>query len=296
MISKIFTNLSGAVLLISMIVITAAMAVPVYTTTVLKLLIRFKAWQKISAQLLNGMASSWVWCISKVLIFARSSSWKVEGLNGVSVDRWYFINSNHQSWADILILLKIFNYKIPFIKFFLKQELIWVPIIGIVWWALDYPFMKRYSKQKLKKKPHLISRDLKHTITACQKFRDFPVSILNFLEGTRFNEVKRIEQRSPYKNLLKPKIGGFAYTLSAMDGKITQLIDVTIVYPVKEISFWKFLCAQYPGIKVSVNVIDIPHEFIKNKDEKDRKTRRKFYQWVKDLWREKDELISTLKE
>ncbi len=53
--------------------------------------------------------------------------------------------SNHRSWVDILVLQSIFNRRIPFLKFFLKRQLIWVPLLGLAWWALDFPFMRRYS-------------------------------------------------------------------------------------------------------------------------------------------------------
>ena len=81
---------------------------------------------------------------------------------------------------------------------------------------------KKVTKKVLKKKPHLVSRDLERTKMACEKFKDFPVTILNFLEGTRFTTEKKIKQNSPYTNLLKPKVGGFAYALAAMDGKISH--------------------------------------------------------------------------
>jgi len=57
--------------------------------------------------------------------------------------------------VDILVLQRVFHRKIPFLKFFIKKELFWFPFLGQAWWALDFPFIKRYSKAKLQKKPHL---------------------------------------------------------------------------------------------------------------------------------------------
>ena len=53
---------------------------------------------------------------------------------------------------------------------------------------------------------------------------------MNFLEGTRFTAAKHAKQESPYRYLLKPKAGGIAFVLAAMDGKIEKMVNVTIAY------------------------------------------------------------------
>ena len=57
----------------------------------------------------------------------------------------YLVLANHQSWVDILVLQKVFNRRIPLLRFFLKRQLFWVPLLGLAWWALDFPFMGRYT-------------------------------------------------------------------------------------------------------------------------------------------------------
>ena len=37
---------------------------------------------------------------------------------------WYMAMSNHQSWADIFVLLVTANHRIPLLKFFMKKELL----------------------------------------------------------------------------------------------------------------------------------------------------------------------------
>ena len=111
---------------------------------------------------------------------------------------------------------------VPFLKFFLKKELIWVPILGIAWWALDFPFMKRYSAAVLKKRPHLRGKDIEITRQACKKFKSLPVSIMNFVEGTRFTREKHDKQKSPFTHLLKPKAGGIGFVLSTMGEQLQQ--------------------------------------------------------------------------
>ena len=105
--------------------------------------------------------------------------WDVQGLEGLEPGGWYLVSSNHQSWVDILVLQKIFNRRIPLLKFFLKRELIWVPVIGLAWWALDFPFMRRRGGLAG-------AEDLERARQACRKFSVVPTSVINFLEGTRY--------------------------------------------------------------------------------------------------------------
>ena len=142
----------------------------------------------------------------------RAGSVVVEsrGVEGLLRDGWYLVIANHQTWVDIVILQAVFNRRIPFLKFFIKQELIWFPLLGIAWWAMDMPFMKRFSPSYLAKNPHMKGKDRETTRRACEKFRDTPTSVLNFIEGTRFSENKRVDRKSPYNHLLQPRAGGLA--------------------------------------------------------------------------------------
>ena len=154
----------------------------------------------------------------------------VTGLNGLNPKGYYLVTANHQSWADILLMQHLLNRKIPLMKFFLKQELIYVPVIGLCWWALDFPFMKRHSKAYLKKHPEKHGKDLESTLKACEKFKTMPVSIVNYLEGTRFTEAKHNKQQSPFKHLLKPRAGGISYVIGALGEQVRTLLNITIVY------------------------------------------------------------------
>ena len=112
----------------------------------LKLVLPFAAVRRACDRLLNGLASRWV-AINNAWIagVAPGAQWDVQGTEGLHERGWYLVSSNHQTWVDILVLQRIFHKRIPFLKFFLKQELIYVPVIGLAWWALDFPFMKRGS-------------------------------------------------------------------------------------------------------------------------------------------------------
>jgi 1-acyl-sn-glycerol-3-phosphate acyltransferase len=210
---------------------------------------------------------------------------------GLTTDGKYLIIANHQSWTDIIILQKLFNRKIPFFRFFLKEELIYIPLLGLAWWALDYPFMKRYSKEKLKNNPELIGKDLEITKKACEKYRGNPVSIVNFVEGTRFKESKRLKQNSPYTNLLRPKAGGISYVLYSMGDDLEKILNVTIVYPVKNPSFWKFLTGRLKKAYVEIEVLEIDKSLIGNYSQ-DEIFRKNFQNWINSLWNVKDSLIT----
>ena len=220
----------------------------------------------------------------------------MKGTDGLDLNEWYFVNSNHQSWTDIVVMLKIFTGRIPFLKFFLKQELFWIPILGTAWWALDYPFMKRYSKKFLEKHPELRGKDLETTRKACERYQHSPVSILNFIEGTRFTPEKHRKQKPSYRHLLRPKAGGFAFAVSAMAGKISNMLDVTVVYPEGPVNFWDFLCGRLSRVVVRVRTYVIPEEFLKGDYQEDPEFRKRFQAWVSNLWHEKDELIERLRK
>ena len=164
---------------------TVFWVIPILLLSVCKLL-PLKIWQTWISYLLDGCATAWITLNNINQNLLSPTSFKVSGVQTLTPKDWYLVISNHRSWVDILVLQRIFNRKIPFLKFFLKRELIWVPLLGLAWWALDFPFMRRYSKAFLAKHPHLKGKDLESTRQACEKFRYKPVSIMNFVEGTRF--------------------------------------------------------------------------------------------------------------
>jgi len=185
-------------------------------------------WQSWMTYLLDACAVSWISVNNFTTRLFTRIRWHISGLDRLSRKDWYLVLANHQSWADILVLQNVFNRKIPFIKFFLKKELIYVPVIGLCWWALDFPFMKRYSKAFLQRNPHLQGKDIETTRKACRKFRFKPAAIMNFVEGTRFTREKHDKQQEPYQNMLKPKAGGAAFVLGAMVGQLHKILDITI--------------------------------------------------------------------
>ena len=241
-------------------------------------------------------AETWAEVDKLIFSLCIPTVWDVRGNAKLRVDTSYLCVSNHQTWVDIPALIQVLNRKIPFFKFFLKKELIWVPLLGLAWWALDYPFMKRYSKAFLDKNPHLKGQDLEITKAACELFKRQPVTVVNYLEGTRFTEAKRQAQQSPYRHLLKPKAGGVAFVLAALGEQLDALLDVTIVYPGdKAPGFWDLVSGSIPRVIVDIQVRELDPALWAGDYESDPAVRQAVQDWVNQLWREKDERIERLR-
>lgn len=293
MMSRLLSSLRGIAAIFLMVLDTVVFAVPVHVLALSKLLIRHESWQQTCARALMATVNCWIWGILTAVRITQNTIYDIQGLDGLSTKQWYFVNCNHQSWADILVLLMTFHGHIPFFKFFLKKQLFWIPVLGTSWWALDYPFMERFSKSYLEKNPHMRGKDLETTRRACERYRHTPVSILNFLEGTRFTRAKHKKQQSPYRHLLKPKAGGFAHALAAMDGRIKKIIDVTIMYPSGALDFWTYLCGRIPRIMVRVRTLIVPEDILAGDYGNDQGFKERFQAWVSTLWMDKDSLIES---
>ncbi|WP_353232526.1 acyltransferase [Pseudomonas helleri] len=242
------------------------------------------------------IAETWSEIDKRIFALCLPTRWDIRGADNLSRTTSYLVISNHQSWVDIPALMQGLNRRTPFFKFFLKKELIWVPFLGLAWWALDYPFMKRYSKAFLAKHPELKGQDLKITQAACELFKRQPVTVVNYLEGTRFTPAKRAQQQSPYTYLLKPKAGGVAFVLAAMGPQLDAVLDVTVVYPQAKIpGFWALISGQVPKVIVDIQTRELDPALCQGDYENDPVFREQIQSWVNQLWIKKDQRISTLR-
>ncbi len=210
--------------------------------------------------------------------------WDVEGVEGLSPDRWYVVVANHQSRVDIPVLQKVFNGRIPFLRFFLKKELFWVPFLGLAWWLLDFPFLERSSNA---------SKDMETIRRSAAKFKLAPVSVMNFVEGTRFTAPKRESQRSPHRHLLKPKAGGLALILESLGDELHGILDVTIAYAGGPPTLWEFVSGRTREVKVRVKFLPIGPE-LRGDFSQDKAFRRHLVTWLGNVWEEKDLLLDSL--
>lgn len=262
--------------------------------SLVKLLLPFAVIRRGIDPVLNAIATAWIACNSGWMRLTQRTTWDVQGVDALAYRGWYLVNANHQSWVDIFVLQHTMNRRIPLLKFFLKQQLIYVPVIGLAWWALDFPFMKRHSKADLRKNPALRGQDRETTRRACEKFALVPTSVMNFAEGTRFTTAKHQSQSSPYRHLLKPKAGALALALDAMGEKFQSLIDVTIVYPDRVPSFWDFLCGRTTRVMLRAREVPIPAELSRGDYEADSTFRGSFHRWLADIWAFKDAQIEKM--
>ena len=265
---------------------------PIFIFALFKL-IPVSVLRRLFGYLADRCASGWVVVNTGIQLLTSKTRWDVEGVDQFSSKGWYLVIANHQSWVDILVLQRVFSGRAPFLKFFLKHELIWVPVLGIAWWALDFPFMKRYNKTLLKKKPHLKGKDMETTRIACEKFKDNPVSVMNFVEGTRYTHDKHGRQNNQFEHLLTPKAGGIAFALEAMGGNLKKLLDVTIHYPGGIPSFWQFLCGSVEKVVVRINVRPIDNSLVGNY-QTDMEFRKHFQAWLNEIWVSKDNVLVEL--
>ncbi len=283
----------GVASLLGYLLNTLFWCILLFLVALLKFIIPLRSFRSRCNRILTLIASAWVGVNNLNQRLLSKTTLQVQGPQRYSLDQKYLVVANHQSWVDILVLQRIFHRRIPFLKFFIKKELRWFPILGQAWWALDFPFMKRYSKKVLEKKPHLKGKDLEITRKACEKFKTMPVSIMNFVEGTRFTVRKHQQQRSPYQNLLKSKAGGIAYVLTSMGDQLNAILDVTIVYPRNAKSFWAFVCGDVSEIKVLVRSVPVTEDLLGNYA-LDRSFRERFHAWLNDLWSQKDRQIQEM--
>ncbi|CZG58506.1 acyltransferase [Legionella pneumophila serogroup 1] len=279
----------------ALIVSTTLCFIPILFVGLLKLFPN-KNWQSLCTRCVDKIATFWCGINNLYVAKAQKIHWEISGLNNLTPKDWYLVVANHQSWLDIVILQRLFNRKIPVLKFFIKDQLKWIPLLGFSWWAMGCPFMKRYSKEYLAKNPHKQGKDIISTRKAIETFKRTPASIMNFVEGTRFTKVKKEQQQSPYNYLLKPKAGGISFIINSMGQQIKSLIDVTIVYAEKNHSLWDFLCKRVKKVKIIIRQLPIPAQFTSANLINDFQAQNAFKEWLNEQWAIKDNLIASLQE
>ncbi|MGB4860582.1 MAG: acyltransferase [Dokdonella sp.] len=289
------SNLLRALLASVLIALNIAVHVtPLLLLALLKLVVPITDFRRAASCWLVAIAESWISVNSALFRLLGRTTIHVELPQGLRHDGRYLVFANHQSWVDIPVLQSVFNQRIPFLRFFLKEQLIWVPVMGLAWWALDFPFMKRTSKAQLARRPDLRGSDVAATRRACEKFRDIPVSVMNFVEGTRFTSAKHDRQRSPFRHLLKPRAGGIALVLESMGAMLDAAIDVSIVYPQGRPTMADLVCGRIRDVRVDVHVVAIPADLIGGDYENDPAFRKRVQAWVNQRWTAKDAAIDAL--
>lgn len=292
---KIIKDLRGVVIFAALTVNTILWFVPLMLLASVKLLLPVSGARRMLTRWLMAMGENWVSGNAMILGLNNTPKLDARGLRDLRRGSWYLVVVNHQTWTDILILQTVFNRRIPFLKFFIKQEMMWFPLLGLAWWALDMPYMKRYSKSYLAKHPEKKGDDLKATREACKRFSTTPTSVINFVEGTRFSKEKREKRGSPYSNLLPPRSGGIALAITSMGDMFDAILDVTIVYAGGAVSFWEMCCGDLRPVVVDVLKRPVEEWFMQGDYSNDRDYRAAFHRWLSEVWAQKDARIDELR-
>jgi 1-acyl-sn-glycerol-3-phosphate acyltransferase len=280
---------------------TVVILVVAISTTVLTLLLCILALFKLLAPAGRGrnaithwsssLGELWV-SINKAMAWLNRDMWDIHMPDGISREGRYLVICNHQSGVDILALQHSLNRRAPFGRYLLKQQLIWVPVLGLAWWALDMAFLRRYSKQELIKNPALRGKDLENAARACEKLKHIPVSMMTFPEGTRLTAVKRKQQKSPYRHLLKPRYGGVGQILYSFDDALDGVIDVSIVYPDGVPGVWQLVSGQISKITVHIRLRPVDEAVRGRNFREDSKAKAALKSWLDNVWNEKEAYIN----
>jgi 1-acyl-sn-glycerol-3-phosphate acyltransferase len=289
--------LKGMIAILFIAANTLIWCVPIYVLAVPKALIPVRRIRVSIGAGMTRVIDAWVagnrFMLSALSITKINVTMDVD--EPLARDRWYVVICNHQGWSDILVLQDTFLGRIPPLKFFVKQQLIWIPFLGFAMWLLGFPYVRRYSREVLARDPTLRRHDQQATQRASEAFKSRPTSVLNFMEGTRFSPEKHAYQQSKYRNLLMPKSGGFGYVVAALGDRIHQVLDVTIVYPHGTPSFWEFISGRCPEVRVEISSRDAPAELLAGHEDLPTPAREALHSWIDELWSRKDQRIEDLR-
>ena len=288
------STLKGLVSILLLVFSTLFWAVPLYALALLKLVTPTRRLRLRLLGGLNQIALAWIgtnlWWMRRWL----RPRLDVHLPEGLSPHQWWLVISNHRSWTDIFILQMALHRRIPVPRFFLKHELIWVPVIGLAWWALEFPFMRRYKRDDLERNPALAMRDRQATERLCERAQQMPMAIYNFVEGTRFTPTKQRMQNSPYRHLLRPKAGGTAQVVSLLGRRLSGVLDVTLGYTRESPSFWDFLCGREAAVSLYARRLDLPSWMHGGDYHQDLQYKERFQKWLNALWQDKDQFLDSL--
>ncbi|WP_430737573.1 acyltransferase [Psychrobacter sp. VH5] len=224
--------------------------------------------------------------------------WRISLPDDVNTEGKYLLISNHQSWVDTSIVQYISEKRLPLTRFFTKFELIYIPIVGQAFYFLDFPMMRRHSKEAMAKNPALKGQDIEEAKRACALLKDKPFTLLNYLEGTRFTQAKHEQQKSPYTHLLKPRAGGLSLAINALGSEMDGLLDMTIVYPDGVPTYSDLWKGNIKRLGVDVRYLNIPAELFagikRGGYENDEQVKAQMFAWIEQVWRDKDQRISDM--
>ncbi len=245
------------------------------------------------------IADNWIGINNRLIdSLVVDKDWRISLPKGLGVDKKYLLICNHQSWVDTSIIQYVSEGVLPLTRFFAKHELIYIPVVGQAFYLLDFPMMKRHSREEIANNPELANRDLQEARRACQLLEDKSFVLLNYLEGTRFTKQKHQAQASPYRHLLKPKAGGLALSIASLGEQIDGILDMTLVYPDGVPTYQELWSGKLTRLAVDIREVQMDEALFEALKlggyHQDEATKAKFYTWLDECWQAKDERIEAL--
>ena len=159
------------------------------------------------------------------------------------------IISNHQTWTDIPVLHGAVTADGgPILKFLIKRELLWVPIIGWICYSLNFPRLFRGQGNDARRRDYSAIKSFSESLHSERG------ALMIFSEGTRFTSEKYRNQSPPYKHLLTPRPGGLKIALETAP-KGTPVVDITIIYR-GSTNFWHCIGGGTQDVDVIIRTFD----------------------------------------
>lgn len=286
------SSLKGLVSVLLLILTTLFWGIPLIALTLVKLVTPGRRLRRLVLRGLNEVALNWVgsnlWWMRRWL----RPRLDIHLPEGLSREQWWLVLSNHRSWTDIFLLFFALHRRIPMPHFFVKRQLIWIPIVGLAFWAMEFPMLRRLSREQRERHPHLARRDREATERMCRHARERPIAIYNFVEGTRFTPAKHAAQASPYRHLLRPRAGGIAQVLGLLGDHLGGILDVTLRYDNPRPTFWGYLCGQEGPVSLTARRLEVPHWMVEGDYHDDPDYKERFHSWLNALWQDKDASLS----
>lgn len=286
------SSLKGLVSVLLLILTTLFWGIPLIALTLVKLVTPGRRLRRLVLRGLNEVALNWVgtnlWWMRRWL----RPRLDIHLPEGLSREQWWLVLSNHRSWTDIFLLFFALHRRIPMPHFFVKRQLIWIPIVGLAFWAMEFPMLRRLTREQRERHPQLARRDREATERMCRHARERPIAIYNFVEGTRFTPAKHAAQASPYRHLLRPRAGGIAQVLGLLGDRLGGILDVTLRYDNPRPTFWGYLCGQEGPVSLTARRLAVPHWMVEGDYHDDPDYKERFHSWLNALWQDKDASLS----
>lgn len=277
--------LKGLLSFLFLICSTVLFCLAIYLLALIRLITPIRQARAALTGFMDGIITLWVSGNALLIRSLRLISIKtsVEG-DLDSRSNWWILTSNHQSWSDVIIIQVMLHRLAPPIKFFTKRELIWVPFVGLAMWFLRFPYVQRRVSTHSGEKSSIYEKNRRNMSRAAEQFLERPISVLSFLEGTRFTVEKHKSQSSQFRHLLVPRTGGMLFTVDSLSSKTSTIVDLTLNYEGEVPGFWDLLCGRCKAVNVYIRPIALTST--------DRSNLKDF---VNDLWKYKDDRLTSLR-